>query len=163
MLLPTLHLNPSFPVSRIRFSFSFLKSRRWNLYWIGITPFSITCAFIKHTRFLWCNQKMLIKTEAYYFFWSHQTTILSSKFLIIVISRDSAIFFHFCQLFYMLYSPLALSSRNFCWFCENSWTIIIKNAKSIPPLTNSWGNDNAKEMVIIFCTKYDRFISLDID
>ena len=38
---------------------------------------------------------------------------------------------------------------------EGVVTIIIKNAKSIPPLTTSWGNDNAKEMVIIFCTKYD--------
>ena len=46
---------------------------------------------------------------------------------------------------------------------EGVVTIIIKNAKSIPPLTNSWCNDNAKEMAIIFCTKYERFISLDID
>ncbi len=46
---------------------------------------------------------------------------------------------------------------------EGVVTIIIKNAKSIPPLTTSWCNDNAKEMAIIFCTKYERFISLDID
>lgn len=82
--------------------------------WIGITPFPIPCAFLNHTRSPCCDQKMLIKAEAYYFIRSHQTTILSSKFLIIVISRDSAIFFHFCQLFYTLYSPLAISSRNFC-------------------------------------------------
>ena len=38
---------------------------------------------------------------------------------------------------------------------EGVVTIIIKNAKSKLSLTSSWCNDNAKEMVIIFCTKYD--------